>query len=308
VALGPDGSVEDAAWTTGVHETVAWIERHAEADTTVFVDAPLLVLNDRHQRLCEKQVGQAYGRWQVSANSTNRGSPHLAGVRLREALEAAGWTYVDGTGGVRSGQTVSECYPYTTIVGAAERGYTHERPRYKRKPRRTRVAEWRPIRAAACDGLVLHLVDRRAGVPRRDLRAQLGAMIAAGDPFEQSRVVADPSRCPAAVATISRTLRPCGPTAPKSPRSAAPVGGQRRDGRLARFAATPVCRCDLGIAPPPRASYRTPSGQARVPSAASWLRRMLRQRAHATPAGARRRRSSDGDHPARRRVFGGRIS
>lgn len=169
MALEPDGTVEDAAWTTGVHETVAWIERHAEGDTTIFVDAPLLVLNDRTQRLCEKQVGQAYGRWQVSANSTNRGSPRLAGVRLRQMLEAAGWTYVDGTAGPRSGRTVSECYPYTTIVGAAELGYTHERPRYKRKPRGMRVAEWRPIRAAACDGLIERMRKLRSADPPMDL-------------------------------------------------------------------------------------------------------------------------------------------
>jgi hypothetical protein len=36
----------------------------------------------------DPQVGQWYGRWQVSANTINLGSPYLAGARLREDLEA----------------------------------------------------------------------------------------------------------------------------------------------------------------------------------------------------------------------------
>lgn len=76
-ALDPDGSIAAAGWTTGVEHTVSWIERHAGADSVAFIDAPLLVLNDYTQRLCEKQVGQRYGRWKVSANSTHRGSPRL---------------------------------------------------------------------------------------------------------------------------------------------------------------------------------------------------------------------------------------
>lgn len=171
VALDRDGVVAAAGWTTGVDATRFWIEQFAEPDTAVFVDAPMLVLNGDKQRLCEREVGRAYGRWQVSANSTNRSSPRLAGVRLRELMEAAGWTYLDGTEGPRPGRTMSECYPYTTIVGTAELGYDEERPRYKRKPRRMPVAEWRPIRAAACDGLVERMLSLRSADPPLDLRS-----------------------------------------------------------------------------------------------------------------------------------------
>lgn len=138
----------------------------------LFVDAPLLVLNPDKQRLCEKQVGQRYGRWKVSANSTNLGSPRLAGVRLRRELEAGGWAYADGSGGPpRTGLVVSECYPYTTIVGADVLGYDRERPLYKRKPKGLLTAAWRPVRAAACDVLVQRLAGLRNASPPLDLRS-----------------------------------------------------------------------------------------------------------------------------------------
>ena len=95
----------------------------------------------RGQRPCEKEVSQRYWRWRVAANSTNLGSRNLAGVTLREALADRGWRYDDGRAGPPQspGRVFSECYPYTTIVGANELGYVDERPRYKRKPRRMRI-------------------------------------------------------------------------------------------------------------------------------------------------------------------------
>ena len=89
VALDASGRVVDATWTVSVPDTLAWAARHADSDALMFVDAPLVVLNPAGQRLCEKHVGQRYGRWKVSANSTNLGSKSLAGVRLREAAESA---------------------------------------------------------------------------------------------------------------------------------------------------------------------------------------------------------------------------
>ena len=171
VALDQDGSIAAAGWTLGVEATARWIEEHALSDTVAFIDAPLLVLNDTGQRICEKQAGQRYGRWKVSANSTNKRSPRRAGVDLRERLEQAGWRYDDGTSGPpTSGRVFSECYPYTTLVGATELGYDQERPRYKRKPRGTSVAEWRPNRAAACDELIERLDILASATPSMQLR------------------------------------------------------------------------------------------------------------------------------------------
>ncbi len=118
VAAEPDGTIAAAGWTTGVEETVAWANTHATDAALLFVDAPLVVLNADKQRLCEKQVGQRYGRWKVSANSTNLAGPRLAGMRFKRELEARGWIYADGVDGPpRGGCVVGECYPYTTIVG-----------------------------------------------------------------------------------------------------------------------------------------------------------------------------------------------
>jgi predicted RNase H-like nuclease len=126
----------------------------AQPDTIAFVDAPLVVTNATGQRPCEKEVGQRYGHAWVSANSTNLGSPRLAGVALRELAERHRWRCDDGLDGPpRAGRWLSECYPYTAIVGTAALGYAR-RPMYKRKPRSMRVAQFRPLRAAACDELV----------------------------------------------------------------------------------------------------------------------------------------------------------
>jgi predicted RNase H-like nuclease len=170
VALEADGTIVAAGWTVGVDDTVRWANANAETDTVLFVDAPLIVLNDHKQRLCEKQVGQRYWRWQVSANSTNRASPRLAGVRLRQELEGCGWRYDDGIAGPPTdGRVVCECYPYTTIVGTVDLGYEAARPLYKRKPRKLSTAQWRPIRAAACDELIRRMTALRTATPPLDL-------------------------------------------------------------------------------------------------------------------------------------------
>jgi predicted RNase H-like nuclease len=155
-AIDSTGQILDAGWTRGVEETIAWVKGAAH-DTAelLFVDAPLVVTNAAGQRLCETEVGRRYGRWKVSANSTNTGSARRAGVVFRDRLESLGWRYSDGGAGPpAAGRVVSECYPYTTLVGAAELGYGTERPRYKRPPRRVPAAQWRPKRAAVCDELV----------------------------------------------------------------------------------------------------------------------------------------------------------
>ena len=171
VMLDSAGDVAAAEWTTGIDETMAWLDGHAPGDALLFVDAPLVVNNETGQRRCEKQVGQRYGRWQVSANSTNRQSPRLAGVELLRRLQGRGWSYHDGIGGPPSdpGRFVSECYPFTTIVGAQELGYARERPRYKRKPKGMSSADFRTLRNAECDELIGRVARLNEADPRLDL-------------------------------------------------------------------------------------------------------------------------------------------
>ncbi|WP_405923353.1 DUF429 domain-containing protein [Streptomyces sp. NBC_00035] len=165
-AVDRSGVVLECGWTRGLEETMSWLARTAvDGSALAFVDAPLVVDNPAGQRPCEREVGQRYGRWKVSANSTNQSSPRLAGVLLREGLRESGWVYDDGRGGPPTGGMVmSECYPYTTLVGAHELGYDQERPTYKRRPARVPTAQWRAVRAAECD----RLIARMAGLATAD--------------------------------------------------------------------------------------------------------------------------------------------
>jgi hypothetical protein len=158
VALEPDGTIVDAGWTIGIDQTLLWIDQQSHDDALLFVDAPLVIDNATGQRDVEREVGQRYGRWWVSANSTNLDSPRQAGVHLRGRLEQAGWRYDDGRDGPpRSGRVVSECYPYTTIVGVEELGYDDKRPPYKRPKKGLPAAKAWPIRTCACDDLIQRL-------------------------------------------------------------------------------------------------------------------------------------------------------
>lgn len=155
VAPEPSGTISDAGWTISLEATVGWIQQQANDDTLLFVDAPLVITNATGPRLADRQTGQRYGRWWVSANSVNLNSPRQAGVHLREGLEARGWHYSDGRDGPPShGRVVSECYPYTAIVGVPELGYGDKRPPYKRAFKGMPAAAAWPIRTAACDELI----------------------------------------------------------------------------------------------------------------------------------------------------------
>ena len=166
VAVDPSGGVLDAGWACGLSEASAWIDQVATPKTLLMVDAPLIVNNGSGQRLCENQVGKRYGRWKVSANSTNRSSARLAGVALLEAFTRRGWSYHDGRAGPPSaGLHVTEVYPYTTLVGAEELGYNDERPVYKRRPKSIPVNLFRARRAANCDEILRRLTTLRDADP-----------------------------------------------------------------------------------------------------------------------------------------------
>ena len=172
-AANADGTIVDAGWTIGIEQTLEWIRQWKSADTLLMIDAPLVVTNETGQRACERQVGRRYGRWNVSANSTNIGSPRLAGVTLLAELEKAGWLYQPGFDGPpTAGLVAAECYPYTAIVGTVELSY-EDRPRYKRKPKSMSTADFRPSRTKACDDLISRLASLSTANPRFDLTSHL---------------------------------------------------------------------------------------------------------------------------------------
>lgn len=171
VAVDPTGAVVAAGWTCGLDEKADWIKQFAVPNTFLAVDAPLVVSNIAKQRLCEKEVGQRYGRWKVSANSTNLSSKRLAGVALLRSLERMGWSYHDGCDGMppTPGQHLAEVYPYTALVGAPVLGYDIERPVYKRRPKSIPLTDFRVLRAANCDDLVRRLTALQDADPPLDL-------------------------------------------------------------------------------------------------------------------------------------------
>jgi predicted RNase H-like nuclease len=62
VAAEPSGRIVDAGWACGLIEVTAWTNQLAAPNTLVLIDAPLIVTNEAGQRMCERQVGQRYGR------------------------------------------------------------------------------------------------------------------------------------------------------------------------------------------------------------------------------------------------------
>lgn len=174
VRLGADGTVLDAGWARGVEAVAAWLAERMSPGDVVAIDAPLVVANDRGIRESEREVGQRYGRWKVAANPTNLGTRWLAGVALRRRLEAsvAGFAVVSGLEPPGADAVSAfECYPYTTLVGAAELGYDRERPRYKRPNAALPAAERRAFRARECDDLIERMTRLAAADPPLDLRS-----------------------------------------------------------------------------------------------------------------------------------------
>lgn len=170
VLLDSAGTVVDAGWAQGVTAVTAWIESHLADGDVVAIDAPLVVTNADGQRSAEREVGQRYmSRWQVAANSTNLAKAHLEGVVLRERLEALGVRYTTGLSPYDGSSVVFECYPYTTIVGAAELGYDVGKPLYKRKPSALPTSRWAEVRARECDDLIARVGRLATASPPLDL-------------------------------------------------------------------------------------------------------------------------------------------
>ncbi|TFC82472.1 DUF429 domain-containing protein [Cryobacterium sp. TmT2-59] len=165
-----NGRVLDAGWARGTDAVVRWIERMWEPGAVLAIDAPLVVDNPSGMRLCERETGSRYGRWHVAANASNLGLPWLAGVAVRRRLEAAGWTYTDGLSAVPpAAASFFECYPYTTLVGAEELGYSDRRPRYKRMGTSLPLGERRTERAIVCDDLIQRMWGLTGATPPLDL-------------------------------------------------------------------------------------------------------------------------------------------
>lgn len=172
VCLDAAGTVLDALTVRGIRPVADWLIGIAEPGDVVAIDAPLVVLNETGMRECEREVGQRYGRWRVSANATNLSRPWQGGVVLRIVLEAAGFRYSDGSHPPATDEIdMFECYPYTALVGAAEFGYDVERPRYKRPNLALPAGDRRRFRADQCDELLRRMAGLATASPPLKLRS-----------------------------------------------------------------------------------------------------------------------------------------
>jgi predicted RNase H-like nuclease len=172
VLLDSGGTVLDAGWVRGIDAVAAWLIAAALPGDVIAIDAPMIVFNAVGMRECEREVGRRYGRWKVAANASSLKLGWLGGVTLRLTLEAAGFRYTDGAHPpAPDAIEFFECYPYTTLVGAAEFGYTVARPRYKRPALALPAGERRAFRAAECDDLLQRMSALATVDPPLDLRS-----------------------------------------------------------------------------------------------------------------------------------------
>ena len=171
VMFDPAGDVAAADWTIGIDETMAWLDGHAPADALLSVDAPLVVNNEAGTAPLREGGGSALraleGLGQLDQLQVP--PPRRSGTPWQSCSTRLDVPRRDGRSARGPGRFVSECYPYRTIVGAYELGYDDERPRYKRKPRRMSMAEFRPLRNAECDEFIRRMALLRDADPPMDL-------------------------------------------------------------------------------------------------------------------------------------------
>lgn len=100
-------------------EIEGWLAVHAVGARVVAVDAPLIVPNATGQRVAEKRIGQAYGRFGASAYPANRSNQLFDPPRAETLALRFGWQN-DPEAPVLDGQTrCIEVYPHPALVGSS---------------------------------------------------------------------------------------------------------------------------------------------------------------------------------------------
>jgi predicted RNase H-like nuclease len=98
-------------------EIEAWLALNATEAVVVAVDAPLIVENPTGQRMAEKLIGQAYGKYGASAYSANTTNPLFNPPRAQVLASRMSWD-VDPSTPTGDGTTVCiEVYPHPALVG-----------------------------------------------------------------------------------------------------------------------------------------------------------------------------------------------
>lgn len=91
----------------------------------IAIDAPLIIPNISGQRLCEKELGKAYGGRKASCHTSNQTLyPSATSVSLSNHLSNLGFTHLS-----KDGSWQIECYPHPAIIEIFD---LKERHKYKK--------------------------------------------------------------------------------------------------------------------------------------------------------------------------------
>lgn len=90
---------------------------NATENIIIAIDAPLIIVNEAGQRLCETEIGKRYGRNDASCHTSNlKLYKDANSVRLTTSLLANGFDHVAVDKEERIGRLVAEVYPHAAMV------------------------------------------------------------------------------------------------------------------------------------------------------------------------------------------------
>ncbi|WP_198675860.1 DUF429 domain-containing protein [Kribbella monticola] len=112
--IDDSGVLREVATRQTDEEILAWLRPWTDGPCFVAFDAPLIVVNPSGKRLCERLIGQYFGRYGAHCHSANTANPSFAdGSRALRLAEALGLE-VDPTS--TSVRRAAEVYPHPALV------------------------------------------------------------------------------------------------------------------------------------------------------------------------------------------------
>lgn len=97
-------------------EIAAWVEGLRGHPVVVAVDAPLVVPNDTGQRVAERLIGRAFGRFGASAHASNRTMLGGGESRAMRLARRFGWSVDPGLPAGAQQTVCLEVYPHPAMI------------------------------------------------------------------------------------------------------------------------------------------------------------------------------------------------
>lgn len=100
------------------HQAVLdFVRANTRENTVLAIDAPLIIVNETGQRVCETAVGKRYGKHDASCHTSNlKRYKDASSVTLTTSLLADGFVHVRKDHEGREGCIVAEVYPHAAMV------------------------------------------------------------------------------------------------------------------------------------------------------------------------------------------------